>query len=135
MQRVCECADLRPLELYLSFVEDFVRAEVESGCIVQSSKQPAIFATASDDSATAAYETELQAFWSAEDPRRTLLLHALHGAQEAANADKEAGGITTCHWIPHLLKVCSLVRLQLVITEPARLLDTLALVELGTLYY
>lgn len=96
MARVCECTGKRPLALYLEFLDEFARNEMESDSAECKC----------GDSATAIADSgnDLQTPWTASDPRRLLLLRALHGAQEAADAE-QASFSSICFKVERLVKV------------------------------
>lgn len=90
--------------LYLTFIEDFVRSEPKGQPL--GDKRADGGAPAARLNGTPAAEVgDVQALWSSREPRRALLLHALHGAQEAADAEGETPEAQSYPWIADLLKV------------------------------
>ncbi|KAL8424731.1 hypothetical protein Efla_001320 [Eimeria flavescens] len=85
---VCECTGSSPLLLYLSFLEDFVGNEL--GDAYKEEKRDVELSMAAAGALSADAENQAENVWSCSDTRRLLLLHALHGAQEAAVAEAAA---------------------------------------------
>ena len=89
-----------PLRLYLAFVGDLVRSQVTRGAV--GSGLP----TGSGASAPQQLEEEDQRIlWTSGDTRHLLLLRALHGAQEAADAEQATPEAQDCPWLGDLIKV------------------------------
>lgn len=104
MQRVCECSGTTSLRLYLSFLKDFVRGELRKG--EEDPCGPHDPAAPPSDGLVEDLADNTPALWSSSDSRRTLLLHALRGAQEAAEAEAGAdAALEHCAWIEDLLQV------------------------------
>lgn len=103
VKRVCACTGASPLTMYLSFIENFVRNEINcafpgDACDVGAPHRSSLTSAAEIGSHT-------KAAWSASDPRRLLLLHALRGAQEAADAEEQEAKGLRCPWLAGLLQV------------------------------
>ncbi|KAL8274934.1 hypothetical protein Esti_001134 [Eimeria stiedai] len=106
VRQVCGCTGTSSLLLYLSFIGDFVASELGGAF---KNEDDGEVAEAANDRATAALAAEhdsyQEAVWSSNDTRRLLLLHALHGAQEAAGALHERPDAIECPWLPGLFQV------------------------------
>ncbi|XP_026190899.1 uncharacterized protein LOC34618803 [Cyclospora cayetanensis] len=108
VQRVCDCTGLSRLTLYLDFIDDFIRANVKTSVFRGDSSSTDAPTEGHKMSELTKEKEELQSLWSSRDPRRMLLLHALYGAQEAADAYEEISEAHKCVWIEDLLKVLQL---------------------------
>ncbi|KAL8443209.1 hypothetical protein Emag_006037 [Eimeria magna] len=115
VRQVCGCTGTSSLFLYLSFIGDFVESEL--GSVFKNEDGQGLLQAATD-SARAATAAEQDCFeeavWSSKDTRRLLLLHALHGAGEAAEGRQERLDTIKCPWLPGLFKVSLLCVSQVI---------------------
>ncbi|KAL8438642.1 hypothetical protein ACSSS7_000075 [Eimeria intestinalis] len=115
VRQVCGCTGTSSLLLYLSFIGDFVESELSA---FKNECDEGL--QASVDGATAALAAEQDNYqveaWRSNDTRRLLLLHALHGAHEAAEGRHESPDAVECPWLPGLFEVSLLCVSQIIPT-------------------
>ncbi|CDJ35914.1 LOW QUALITY PROTEIN: uncharacterized protein EMH_0002080 [Eimeria mitis] len=104
---VCECTGEGPLKLYLAFLDDLIARELHGDFAREESASP--------PSPMMQARPSLPMLWSSNDPRRLLLLRALHGAQEAADAE-EVSSAANCLRMRDLVKVALLCVSQIIPT-------------------
>lgn len=98
---------MSPLDLYMSFIEDFVKSETGSEGFSEDNMRD----VAADAGPSCHVSSEIDfksvpvAPWSTSDARRFLLLHALKGAQESANTEGVKPNTLHSSWVPGLLQV------------------------------